>query len=259
VKRVTEPFELSLLGGAIERRYRRSCPEVEALPWREAIETDPADKERARVGWTYACLQEYESAPIHAHAMQAMIRARMPLDLTAMSADFQRQELTHAEVCARLAMLLGGGAPIPDRPRVIPNNTGSPLLALAHLAIWAFAVSETYSHAMLKAGTERAKSPLFRGARALLAKDEAAHGRFGWLVLEEVLPELGDPERAELRKIARSSVRQLVERADAAITRPASDFGERTAMGPFDPEEYRALGKAEIERIVAKLGGLDLG
>lgn len=256
----SKPFELSLSGGAIERAYRKLCPEVEALPWSafEPRAHDPQTIDLARVGWTSACLQEYESTAVHALAMNELIRARMPLDLTAMSAGFQREELTHAELCARMAMALGGGATKADRPKTFAMSKLTPALAVADLALWAFAISETYSHAMLKAGAARAKDPLLRGVRQILAKDEAAHGRFGWLILEELMPDFGDRARTRLRATADRALKRLEERAEGAVQRPAEMFGELPVMGPFAPEEYRTLGLAAIASIKEKLGAHQL-
>lgn len=255
-----KPFELSLNGGAIERRYRKLCPEVEALPWSsfDPAAHEPQKKELARTSWTFACIQEFESTAVHALAMNELIRARLPLDLTSQSTTFQRQELTHAELCARLAMVLGGGANIPDRPKRFATSKLKPELAIADLALWAFAISETYSHTMLKAGTARAKDPLFRGVRQLLAKDEAAHGRFGWQILDEVLPELGDADKARLRKTAVKAMTNLEQRAESAATRAPEQFGELTALGPFAPEDYRSTGLAALQTIRDRLQAIEL-
>jgi hypothetical protein len=50
-----------------------------------------------------------------------------------------------------------------------------------------------------------------------LAKDESAHGSFGWLIREEVMPDFDDRSRAHLRKVAARPVARLESRAIAHI------------------------------------------
>jgi len=110
-----EPFEISLLGGATEARYRRLRPAGEdALPWYLLAEADLPNTERdaARRGWTAAALQEYASAAAQAAVLRALVRAQVPLDLSGMASGFAVDELAHAELCARMAQGLGGGAAV---------------------------------------------------------------------------------------------------------------------------------------------------
>ena len=120
-----ELFELSMHGGAPERRYRRLRPDVERLPWekfRPGKQT-AATLAAARKGWTDAALQEYASADAHAVMLRALVRARAPLDLSAVVSRFPLDELAHAELCARLAGLLGGGAPVVYEPnKLYPHH-----------------------------------------------------------------------------------------------------------------------------------------
>lgn len=253
---MAEIFELELRGGAIEKHYRRMCPEVEQLPWGTLkLEDYGADQIRAaRVGWTCASMQEYESTTIHARVLQDMLRARMPIDLTAMSTEFQREELTHAELAAKMAMELGGGAPIEHKTHKEARTSGTPEYRIAETALWAFAISETYAHAMLAAAFGKAQHPLLRGVRNILAKDEAAHGRFGWILLECLLPEMNEAEKTNLRTIAAKAIKGLHKRIDALEKQPSNYFGELSAIGFSSPEEYRAIALEAIDgQILPKL------
>lgn len=258
---MAELFELELHGGAVERQYRRTCPEVDRLPWGtlDLSELTPQQVELARLGWTAASMQEYESTTVHSRVLQLMLRVRMPIDLTAMSTQFQREELTHAEVAAKVAMELGGGAPIAHQIAKEPRKRGRLEYQLTETALWAFAIGETYSHAMLTAGFTRAKDPLMRGVRQLFAKDEAAHGRFGWILLDTLLPEMNDVERTSLREVAGNAIEGLRKRALSLVGKPENFFGELSAIGPFAPEEYHALAIDTVDRQLApRLGALDL-
>src|SRR5918996_626179 len=110
----SELFELGMLGGAIERRYRKSRPEVERLPWK-SLRPDDFPHEMvlaARQAWTEAAFQEHRTAAACSSDLQALIAARAPVDLIAMASRFPLDEIVHVELCARLATELGGGIPI---------------------------------------------------------------------------------------------------------------------------------------------------
>jgi hypothetical protein len=257
----SDPFELSLYGGAIERRYRRASPEVEALPWGTMdLDRFGVDQiEAARSGWTQAARQELESAAVHARVLEQMVRARMPLDLIALSTQFQREELVHAEIASRLAMELGGGVVMKDEPMRLQVIDRSPEAELAETALWAMCVSETFSHAMLSEGLHRAKAPLFSAARMVIAKDEAAHARLGWLLLEGLAPDLTDADRSRLRRVAKASIGEVSRDAEAVLKLPRAFFSEIAAVGDMDPQSYRDSAKAAIEeRVMERLRGLDL-
>jgi hypothetical protein len=113
-----EPFELSMLGGATERRYRRMRPEVESLPWGTLDPSRyPAELVlAARRSWTLAALQEHRTAAACAATLRALIAARAPVDLIAVATRFPLDEMAHVELCARLAGELGGGTPVIHDP-----------------------------------------------------------------------------------------------------------------------------------------------
>src|SRR5262249_38962581 len=61
---MSELFELELLGGAMERRYRKARPEVEAMPW-GTLDVRAFSEEAlvvARRSWTSAAFQEHRTA-----------------------------------------------------------------------------------------------------------------------------------------------------------------------------------------------------
>ena len=84
MERRRELFELAMLGGSVERRYRTMRPEVEAMPWGTL---DPARYptslvEAARRSWTLAAYQEHRTGAACAATLEALIKARAPVDLS---------------------------------------------------------------------------------------------------------------------------------------------------------------------------------
>jgi hypothetical protein len=258
-----ELFELSMHGGAPERRYRRLRPDVDRLPWdsfRPGRQSE-ATLAAARRGWTEAALQEYASADAHAVMLRALVRARAPLDLSAVVSRFPLDELAHAELCARMAGLLGGGAPVAYEPnKLYPSHKAGQRpaeLEAAELVLWNCCVSESWAHQVLSGLWEAERDPLMRPLRGRIAKDEAAHGQFGWIFLDWLDPEPGD--RALLAQAAAKAVRAVKANIEATIRRPEVDFGPLTPLGGLGKSGYIELANdAPQQRVLAPLAARSL-
>src|SRR5947208_1536866 len=118
-----DPFELSILGGATERAWRRERPAIEPLPW------DPLDP--------------------------------------------------------------GALAPLP-----------------------------------LQQATARAqRHPLITGVLRRVARDESAHGAFGWLFFDWAHELIGEGERAHLRGVARESIDTVTQLIEGGASDDEATFG----------------------------------
>ena len=106
-----ELFELELLGGATERRYRKLRPEVEAMPWgtMDLSASRAEDVLAARKAWTGAAYQEHRTGVACAATLRALIEARAPINLVGVASRFPLDEMVHVELCSRMAMECGGG------------------------------------------------------------------------------------------------------------------------------------------------------
>jgi len=158
-----ELFELELFGGAMERRYRKARPEVEAMPWGTLDASGFPDSlvTAARKSWTRAAFQEHRTGCACALTVKALIEARAPLDLIALATRFPLDEVVHVELCSRMAMELGGATPIvhdPDKLVVEPQNHLDPVVRCADLVVRFFCVGEALSIPMLR-GTWRKLKP----------------------------------------------------------------------------------------------------
>src|SRR5260370_770278 len=109
---MTKKLLISRLAGAWGRRYRHARPEVEAMPWGTLDPDDYSAEElgAAHSAWTSAAFQEHRTAAACASTLRALVEAGAPLDLIAVFARFPLDEIVHVELCARMAMALGGGS-----------------------------------------------------------------------------------------------------------------------------------------------------
>jgi hypothetical protein len=231
-----ELFELMLSGGPSERLYRRVRPEIDRLPWGEplGVRVTKAERLAARREWTVAALQEYRAASAQAAVLAALVRARVPLDLSALAARFPCDELAHAEICARVANELGGGAPVSFDPvqafaRPVARDR-PPLVAACVLVARLYGVGEGWSFGFLDGLRRDAQVPLLRAVWRALARDEAVHARFAWMFFEWARTELDEGAWLEVQAAARAGVVVLVQGWRNAAALPRESF---SAIGPL--------------------------
>ena len=211
-----ELFELELLGGTTEQRFRRMRPEVEAMPW-GTLDLSQVKAERciaARKAWTGSAYQEHRTGAACALTLQALIEARAPLDLIAVASRFPLDEMVHVELCARMAMEFGGGTEIIHDPKAMVLGSDaslSPLLQAADLVVRFFCVGEAISIPLLRATWHVAKHPLPKAVLGRIVKDEAAHGVFGYTFLDWAGPRFSVEEKARLGASADLAIRFLYQ------------------------------------------------
>ncbi len=246
-----ELFELSMLGGALERRYRRLRPDVDRLPWGSLDPSahPPSTVARARRFWTVAAFQEHRTGAAIAATLEALIAARAPLDLVAVASRFVLDEMAHVELCARVAAALGGGAPLAHDPDALlerPSPELPPLLRAAELVVRVFCVGEAFSVPMQRETARAARQPLLRAVVERIAKDEAAHGRFGWIFLDWAGESLDAGARAHLAGVAEAAIAALERGWDALA--PSDDAD--ASLGWLPRERYRALARRVLDEEV---------
>jgi hypothetical protein len=252
-------FELELLGGRIERRYRRARPEVEALPWgtldRQAY-SEPLLRV-ARRAWTAAAFQEYRTAFACAATLRALIEVRAPLDLQAVASRFPLDEMVHVELCARMAMALGGGSEIrypPDDLVLDPDPDLPPLLRAADLIVRCFCVGEALSIPLLRGTWRAARHPLARAILGRIVRDEAAHGTFGFTFLDWAAPELSLEDRAHLARAADRAIDGVVDTWESLRLRGSFEEAEANPLGWMQSAAYLRLAERSLaHRVVVPL------
>ncbi len=250
-----ESFELFMLGGSVERGWRKLRPEIERLPWDtlDPKRHSPAAVQKGRRVWTMAAFQEHRTGAACAATLEALIRTRAPIDLVAMAARFPVDEMAHVEMCARIAQTLGGPMRLVyDVERVIfqPSSKLPARLRCAELVVRNFCVGEAVSIPILRASAKAASHPLLRAALSRIAKDEAAHGRFGFLYLDWVDEQLSDDDRAHLSAAARDEIKKVERNWVAAVGQPADEEDESETLGWMDRARYLKVARRAMDECV---------
>jgi hypothetical protein len=253
-----ELFELELFGEGVERRYRAARPEVEAMPWgtMDLGGISEADRVRARKRWTGAAFQEHRTGIACCAALRLLYECRAPLDLIALATRFPLDELVHVELCARMAMELGGGTEIrhdPDMMIVDPASELRPILRASDAIVRFFCVGEAVSIPLLRGAWHAARHPLPRAVLGRIVRDEAAHGAFGFSFLNWAIPQLTGAELAELGRAADIAI-GAVHRIWARVERAGdqSDGSTGDGLGWMSTAQYLQTAHQAMERKVRK-------
>jgi hypothetical protein len=250
-----ERFELEMLGGTTERRYRRLAPSIEDFPWGtlDLSGTSPEQLIVARKAWTGAAYQEQRTGVACAMTLRAMMEACAPLDLVGQATRFPLDEMVHVELCARMAAELGGATEVlldPEGMVLAPNARNRPLMRAAECAVRFFCVGEAVSIPLLRETWHIATHPLPKAVMGRIVKDEAAHGTFGFTFLDWALPHLTDSERQELGAAADLGIRTLREQWDALARNPRKQVHEGDVLGWMTTDAYLTLAERSLTRLV---------
>jgi hypothetical protein len=259
--RTGEVFELEMLGGAFERRYRKMRPEVAAMPWGTLDLSGVPEPRRiaARRAWTGAAYQEHRTGVACCATLRALMEARAPLDLIALASRFPLDEMVHVELCARMAMECGGGTEIVHDPSAMVLDADPalpPMMRAAELIVRFFCVGEALSIPLLRGTWHAARHPLPRAVLGRIVKDEAAHGTFGFDFLDWALPSLDASGTAHLGRqadIAIGAIRRLWADLEA---RPHAPTFEGDALAWMQTDAYLALARRSLrDKVVRPLTG----
>lgn len=252
-------FELEILGGATERRFRKMRPEIEEMPW-GTLDLAGASEQalvNARTAWTGAAYQEHRTGVACAMTLRAMIEARAPLDLVAVASRFPLDEMVHVELCARMAMEFGGGTEIVHDPKAMVMDVdpqATALMQAAECAVRFFCVGEAISIPLLRATWHVARHPLPRAVMGRIVKDEAAHGIFGFTFLDWAGPRLSARDRKRLGYFADLAIDFIQRQWEFTRNNRRQQEHEGDVLGWMRTDDYLALAERSMEdKVIAPL------
>lgn len=247
-------FTVEWLDGPAASLLRRRRPGVDELPWGtlDLSLFTPAAQEEARKVWTNGCFTEYASGAAFSALAGALLECGAPIDLVAAAADFAVDEMSHAEMAARLVMELGGAVPYEaELEKVSPYSTPgvSPLLRAAELVIKVSSVGEALSVPVLAASRKVADQALPRAILQKLSHDEGPHAAlsdwfFGW-----ARPRLSSADRDWLAGVALDAIAvyaPLWQRPACAVCTPVP------AVGGITHDRYQEMMIAAVQHRIAR-------
>ena len=183
----------------------------------------------------------------------ASVPARAPLDLIALAARFPLDELVHVELCARMAMELGGGTEIVHDPLAMVLDAApgqSALMRAAELVVRFFCVGEALSIPLLRGTWHAARHPLPRAVLGCIVRDEAAHGTFGFTFLDWAAPQLSAEDLAGLGRAADLAIESIRVQWLELAQRPKRSASEGDALAWMETDAYLRLAAQSMDRKV---------
>ncbi|MCL2450086.1 MAG: hypothetical protein FWD17_14150 [Polyangiaceae bacterium] len=244
------PFEVEWLGGRAEHYFRKVRPGADDLPWGTLPVGDypPSLVEAARTTWTELAVNEYRAIVRFSDVMRAMALAKVPLDLLGMTGDFLADECVHVELASRMAMELGGGAPVAvDMDTFVPPIDGAtPAFERASQIVLEVGISEAFAGGTGLGHRNAASHALPRAIFDRILADESRHRRFAPIYFEWAAERFDDGERARLAAVA---TRMLGALSTYWKVTPAPVVDGKTRNG-WALDELHAVGWLEAEKLV---------
>lgn len=251
-------FELEMVGGAFERRYRKMRPEIADMPWGtlDVKNLPEAEVIASRKAWTGAAFQEYRTAVACSATLRALLECNAPIDIVALCTRFPLDEMVHVELAGRMAMELGGGTELrfdPGRLILDANPDLRPIVRAAELVTRFFCVGEALSIPLLRGTWHAATHPLPRAVLSRIVRDEAAHGTFGFTFLDWATAELSEAELAHLGRHADLAIGFIRDQWSALEARGRKSFdSDGNALGWMETGAYIELARRSMTEKVAR-------
>ena len=212
--------------------------------------------------WRARMVNEYQSAAVFAELAAQADRLGFAATLAPQLREFEAEEREHGVLCGSVVEALGGEARVDvSAPGPVPAHVDvAPREGFLRNVLSVSCLSETVAVALI--GAERLEMPA--GAlRELLSKiwaDEVGHARFGWRVVQELLPQVDAAVRERLSLYLRVALRHLELHELAHLPLGAAPPPEGAALGLCSGRDARTLFYETVAAaILPSLDALGLG
>ncbi len=239
-------FELEWLGGTTEHFFRRARPDAEKVPW-GTVDTSryaPDLLQAVRRSWTEVSMNEYRAVASFAEVIRALADAMAPLDMIGMASDFLADEVLHTELAARVAMELGGAAPIVvdmDRFAIRANLSMPAKMRANEIMLRVCCVGEAFALGVGTPALSLESHPMIRTVQEIVMADEARHKRLGALYLDWASEDWDDAERERLSRVLEDVMTKM---------RPFWSGAPEPVHDPLRVEHLNELGWLEAARAI---------
>ncbi|CAN5627094.1 hypothetical protein BH09MYX1_BH09MYX1_37430 [soil metagenome] len=205
-------FELEWLGGTTEHFFRRARPDVVKVPW-GTLDTSryaPDLLSAVRASWTEVSMNEYRAVASFTEVIRALTDAMAPLDMIGMASDFLADEVLHTELAARVAMELGGAAPMTvdmDRFALRADLRLPAKMRANEVLLRVCCVGEAFAFGVGAPALKLPSHPMIKAVREIIMADESRHKRLGALYLDWASGDWDDAERARLSRVLEDTMK----------------------------------------------------
>ena len=179
--------------------------------------------------WQARVLDEYRSQVAFTDLLASMTTAGFAFDLLGVAVRVVRDELRHVELCRRMINALGGSDVMPGDPQLAnPSHRLHRLDRILNTTVGFLCIGETLSMRLLSALRSETSDPLAHAVLTTLTRDESIHSRFGFALLEALLPVLSAAQLQRIREALPDSLRAANE-----IVRKSGEGEAEQGSNPF--------------------------
>lgn len=213
----------------------------DVIPWERFAPSRyaPPIVEVARLSWTRRLLGEYQSLVTMSALAARLAAANEPVAVTASVLRMAQDELRHAELCGRIADILGGRVAValtPHHPRADLDDEVMTMLC----------IDESLSLSFLESGRGTTCDPVVAAVGDALLRDEVFHARCGWAWLTLRGEAMTDADR---RRLSASAAETLNLLAPLEVGDEHSAVGsDALALGFLSPRSQRAAFRRAVDQ-----------
>jgi hypothetical protein len=171
-----------------------------------------------------------------------------------MASSFVADEAVHVELASRMAMELGGAAPLLVDVDALLARAARRLTAFQRaneMVLRVSCVAEAYSGKMAVKALHADNHPLTRAVLERIVADESLHYRLGGVYLEWAAERMDDAERARLAAIALEGLASYATRRRADAPAPVDPSAEGRRQATL--EQVRTIGWIHASRFAEEV------
>lgn len=227
----------------LREQARRERPQLPDLPELRGA---------AIATWRGRMVNEYQSARVFGALAAQASGLGLSTSVSEQLTEFEAEERRHGVLCGSVVEALGGEALTHvGQPPALPQHPEVPgIEGFLRNVLSVSCLSETVAVALI--GAERLEMP--EGSlRQLLSRiwaDEVGHARFGWRVMQELLPDLGASQKRRLSLYLRVALRHLELHELAHLPLASQPPASGVALGLCSGADARALFYRTVEEAI---------
>lgn len=227
----------------LREQARQVQPELPNLPelYPSAIAT-----------WLGRMVNEYQSAEVFGALAAQAAGIGLAASVTEQLREFEAEERQHGVLCGGVVEALGGQALTHvGQPRELPAHAdSSEIIGFLRNVLSVSCLSETVAVALI--GAERLEMPegSLRDLLSRIWADEVGHARFGWRVMQELLPKLATEQRSRLSLYLRLALRHLELHELAHLPLTSQPPASGVALGLCSGADARILFYRTVEEAI---------
>lgn len=249
------PIALEPTTELLGRFHRTLMDRRQEIPWEqfELERYDPELVEFSRHQWAGRAVAEYHSTAQFAQLITRLTHLGAPVELIGAATRLITDECRHAELCARMADLLGGRGDhhVPQRGLSLLEEEADPWLQIALSVLEVCCFGETLSIPMLESIEMVATDETPRAIARIIAADEEYHSRYGWEVMAWLMPRLKPKQRARIQDRLPMTFAHFERVIGSSPKMLEALAGQDVEISPSTPESAPNLGTLSILQYAA--------